>query len=224
MPNTESGAGALLVPSTEQGGPLGEEAAGARLQALFAEVACLANQLRKTAAAVHSQGQSSAGGWGLLEILERLGPLTVPALARTRSLSRQSVQSLVNRLAAQGQVEILPNPAHKRSGLVQLTDRGARLLGTAKEREKDVWRAAATHVPAARLLSATKLLQRLRLLLAEARQPALEKEAKRRRRKRAPSVPVASSRVEEAVSVAVEAPAEVEPAGEEEDGFPVNLL
>jgi hypothetical protein len=41
----------------------------------------------------------TAGKRGVLKGLDRLGPQTVPQMARARPVSRQHIQTLVNRLA-----------------------------------------------------------------------------------------------------------------------------
>lgn len=144
----------------------GENELHARLETLFTEATALANQLRKVAVHGHRQEGFSAGGYGILQVLERMGPQTVPGIARTRTLSRQNVQMLVNRLASHGYVALTANPAHKRSGLVHLTDAGRALLATAKEREANSLASLMPQVPKAQLLPATRLLRRLRLLLS----------------------------------------------------------
>jgi DNA-binding MarR family transcriptional regulator len=60
----------------------------------------------------------------VLEVLDDGGPQTVPTVARSLTLTRQFVQRLVDACAAQGLVEDRPNPAHRRSPLVALTDAG----------------------------------------------------------------------------------------------------
>jgi DNA-binding MarR family transcriptional regulator len=68
---------------------------------------------------------SERGGvWGVLRSLRLEGPQTVPALARSRPVSRQHVQTLADAMAADGLVALKPNPAHKRSQLVTLTAKG----------------------------------------------------------------------------------------------------
>lgn len=52
------------------------------------------------------------------------GQLTVPQIARRMGLTRQSVQASVNRLLEQGLVESQPNPDHRRSPLIRITDEG----------------------------------------------------------------------------------------------------
>jgi DNA-binding MarR family transcriptional regulator len=65
-------------------------------------------------------------------------PLTVPQIAREMGLARQSVHGTVARLAADGLVEGVPNPYHRRSRLVRLTDAG-RASYEAMQRRQAAW-------------------------------------------------------------------------------------
>ncbi len=65
-----------------------------------------------------------AGAYGFLRSLALLGPLTVSEIARMRPTSRQRMQRLANELAAEGLVEFIDNPKHRRSKLVRLTPKG----------------------------------------------------------------------------------------------------
>jgi DNA-binding MarR family transcriptional regulator len=56
--------------------------------------------------------------------LALLGPLTVPRIAQMRPTSRQRMQRLADELAAEGLVEFIDNPEHRRSKLVRLTRKG----------------------------------------------------------------------------------------------------
>jgi DNA-binding MarR family transcriptional regulator len=70
-------------------------------------------------------GFATAGGeWGVLRTLVKEGPLTVPEMARSRPVSRQHCQTICNALDAQGLVEFIDNPKHKRSKLVRVTKKG----------------------------------------------------------------------------------------------------
>ena len=56
-------------------------------------------------------------------------------MARVRSVTRQHVQMHVNDLAGQGYVELVDNPAHKRSKLVRLTEEGKGAVALMTRRE-----------------------------------------------------------------------------------------
>ena len=64
------------------------------------------------------------GAFGFMRSLALLGPLTVPEIAEMRPTSRQRMQRLADELAAEGLVEFLDNPKHRRSKLVALTAKG----------------------------------------------------------------------------------------------------
>jgi DNA-binding MarR family transcriptional regulator len=96
------------------------------------------------------------GAFGFMRSLALLGPLTVPQIARMRPTSRQRMQRLANELAAEGLVEFVGNPNHRRSKLVRLTRKGdaryrelnARLISIASTigvalRESEIRRTAA---------------------------------------------------------------------------------
>ena len=68
--------------------------------------------------------QVTMGIRALLETLDDAGPASVPAIGRTLSMPRQVLQRLVDQALALGLVATEPNPAHKRSPLVRLTDAG----------------------------------------------------------------------------------------------------
>lgn len=73
---------------------------------------------------LHADGTVSVGMRAVLEYLARNGHSPVPEIARSRSVSRQHIQKLVNALMEQGLVETRPNPTHRRSQLIAPTARG----------------------------------------------------------------------------------------------------
>src|SRR6516225_1012620 len=64
------------------------------------------------------------GAFGFMRSLALFGPLTVPQIAEMRPTSRQRMQRLADELAAEGLVEFIDNPHHRRSKLVRLTREG----------------------------------------------------------------------------------------------------
>src|SRR5437667_4459612 len=69
---------------------------------------------------------TSWGGsnFGFIRSLALLGSLTVPQIAEMRPTSRQRMQRLADELAAEGLVEFIDNPKHRRSKLLRLTRKG----------------------------------------------------------------------------------------------------
>jgi DNA-binding MarR family transcriptional regulator len=82
-----------------------------------------------------ASGGVSVGVRAVLDLLRRHGPMTVPQLGRAQSLSRQFVQRMVNEAAADDLVELVTNPAHRRSRLVSLTGRGREVITGVVRRE-----------------------------------------------------------------------------------------
>ncbi|MCZ7590213.1 MAG: MarR family transcriptional regulator [Gaiella sp.] len=82
-------------------------------------------------------GLTSARWQVLGAIAQAQQPLTVPQIARRMGLTRQSVHTTVNRLLADGLVELLENADHRRSQLVRLSE-----LGEASYRAVDAKQAA----------------------------------------------------------------------------------
>ena len=105
------------------------------IESIINETTSLYQRLRVVAEEVHGFGKLSGGRRGILKGLNRYGPQTVPQMARARPVSRQHIQTIVNPLADEGLVELIDNPAHKRSRLVRLTERGSKLIEEMNDRE-----------------------------------------------------------------------------------------
>jgi DNA-binding MarR family transcriptional regulator len=65
-------------------------------------------------------------------------PLTVPQIARRMGLTRQSVHTTINRLVADGMVELTANADHRRSPLARLTELGRATLQAVND-EQAAW-------------------------------------------------------------------------------------
>ena len=100
----------------------GQAALDVMVEALF-----LAFRLRAWGKQGGHVSPSGGGVWGLLRSLALEGPQTVPQLARARPVTRQHIQVLADDMAAEGLVEFVPNPAHKRSKLLRMTAKGRKL-------------------------------------------------------------------------------------------------
>jgi DNA-binding MarR family transcriptional regulator len=132
------------------------------LMALIEEAIAVHLQLQILTQELHGHSELSRACRGILRHLYRLGPRTVPQLARGRPVSRQNVLMLVNRLISDGLVESIRNPEHKRSYLVRLTSRGKTLLEEMWSAETALLNSLDLHLPNEDLRAATKVLHQLR--------------------------------------------------------------
>jgi DNA-binding MarR family transcriptional regulator len=148
------------------------------LQQLLGEVNALAIRLRHPASLRGQADVLPAAVRAVLQILQRDGPLSVPSIARSKSTSRQNVQIIVNRLKAIGVVELSPNPAHKRSELVSITEAGASVLTKAEGLHASTVERLAAELSKAELVSCLESIQKLRGAL-NGEQPRLRASRKR---------------------------------------------
>ncbi len=114
---------------------------------------------------LHEGGESSGPRRALLANLADLGPRSVPELARMRPVSRQFIQKHVDGLVTDGLVELIENPAHKRSKRVRITARGRRMHRTMVAAEEPMARFLERRLSAAELRSTHRTLRKVRDLL-----------------------------------------------------------
>jgi DNA-binding MarR family transcriptional regulator len=190
-----------------------------QLEKLLTEVGALAIRLRQNARKVQIAGDSPAGGHNVLRMLHRFGSLTVPQIARLDSTSRQNIQTVVNRLEREGCVESAPNPAHKRSALVRLTDRGIASLELVTRGSDAYKERLLSNLSKDDLTRASELLRSIRQELVAATsassEPGAEKPPNGTRTKEPYSRDSARTRPPKRV---------MEKTPSEEDALPVSLL
>lgn len=71
----------------------------------------------------------------VLEHIDQSGPSTVPQIARSKAVKRQSIQALVDQLKERNLVEAVANPNDRRSHLIELTRDGQTLFSEIRRRE-----------------------------------------------------------------------------------------
>ncbi len=87
--------------------------------------------------------------------------LTVPGIARVLGQSRQAVQRITDVMAADGLLSYVPNPNHKRSVLVTLTDEGTMVYNILRE-VQDPWAIENTEdIPIEELNTTLRIVRRL---------------------------------------------------------------
>ena len=132
------------------------------LDAFFSATVSLFHTLTAAAEELHQQGNFTAGKRGVLRGLYRLGPQTVPQMARARPVSRQYIQMLTDQLEGEGLVEFMDNPSHKRSWLVHLTDKGKAMMEAMAAREARLLKEFPVPVSEQELHDATAVLRSMR--------------------------------------------------------------
>jgi len=137
------------------------------LESVLDDVRLCFHRLRAAAERLHQRGEASAARRGVLRSLDHGGPQTVPEMARARPVSRQHIQTIVNALRDDGLVELVPNPAHRRSHLVRLTSDGEREVADMAVRETALLRELDLGVDDTDLEVAHRVLARLRDALDE---------------------------------------------------------
>ncbi|MFG3442305.1 MarR family winged helix-turn-helix transcriptional regulator [Nonomuraea sp. NPDC047897] len=103
----------------------------------------------------------SVGVRAVLTMLREHGPMTVPQMGRAQALSRQFVQRMINDAAARHLVESVPNPAHKRSSLIRLTEEGRAAITAVLDRERAVLRQAGGGLTEADITACVRVLSHL---------------------------------------------------------------
>src|SRR5262245_49751000 len=110
------------APRAEAGPLVGSKAEA--IEALMLDVAQCFFRIRALGQKTGLITSWGGGAFGFMRSLALLGPLTVPQIAQMRPTSRQRMQRLADELAAEGLVEFIDNPRHRRSKLVRLTPKG----------------------------------------------------------------------------------------------------
>ena len=144
--------------------PLGSLRKIVALERLMTETVQLSHRLRRVSEQIHGAKEMSAARRGVLRELEAAGPQTVPQIARARPVSRQHIQIIVNQLLDEGLVKLVPNPAHRRSQLVALTDKGRSRLEMMSRSESQLLAGIEVDISERDLQQATEILQRVRNL------------------------------------------------------------
>jgi DNA-binding MarR family transcriptional regulator len=105
------------------------------IEQLFDEVRLLWHALVQSGEQLHEKEHVTLGMRAVLEFLALNGPSTVPHIARSRNVTRQHIQTLVNALVEQDLAALGTNPAHRRSALVRLTPEGEKVIERMRRRE-----------------------------------------------------------------------------------------
>jgi len=154
------------------------------LESLIAETVSFYQRLQVVAEIIHGFKRLSGGKRGVLRDLYRNGIQTVPQMARSRPVSRQHIQTIVNPIAEEGLVEFLENPAHKRSKLVSLTQKGVNLVEEMNRLEIELFSELKIDVSEQELRNSASVIRTVRELFDSKQTKKLLKNTHTRRKKK----------------------------------------
>lgn len=141
--------------------------AGQAIEDLIIEIVATFFLLRAEGMRIGVVSPSGEGYWSVLRLLKTNGPQTVPQLARYRYVPRQSVQKLANEMLKDGVIELVNNPAHKRSKLLRLTPKGDIVFQEMNDRIAKLAETLAKQQDAAQLQNAADVVKKLHEQLRE---------------------------------------------------------
>jgi DNA-binding MarR family transcriptional regulator len=141
---------------------------GDTLTSLILEVFRLNGRLLSAGDALVTDLRLTSAKWQVLGAIA-LGsaPQTVSRIAREMGLTRQAVQRSVNELVADGILELVPNPHHRRAPLVLMTTEGKEVYSRAGERQRPWASALSAGLSETALDDALDLIRNIRLKLEE---------------------------------------------------------
>jgi len=135
--------------------------AGQAVEDLIIEIVATFFLLRAEGIRIGVVSPSGEGYWSVLRILKTQGAQTVPQIARYRYVPRQSIQKLANEMLKDGVIELVNNPAHKRSKLLRLTSKGESVFAELSERIAVLSETLAEPENAVQLQSAVRVVKHL---------------------------------------------------------------
>lgn len=119
------------------------------------------NRLKALGDALHGDLEVTAAMRAVMETLADAGAMTVPQIAKLKGVTRQHVQMLADALVEAGLAAVKENPAHRRSSLIALTEKGRRAFAKMRAREAPIVEDIAAGFETQDLERATAVLMRL---------------------------------------------------------------
>lgn len=119
------------------------------------------NRLKALGDELHGDLEITATMRAVMETLSDAGPMTVPQIAKLKGVTRQHIQLLADALVEGGFASVKENPAHRRSSLITLTEKGRRAFAKMRAREAPLIEELSAEFEAPDLERATAVLTRL---------------------------------------------------------------
>jgi DNA-binding MarR family transcriptional regulator len=132
-----------------------------KMVALTQAVRSVFNRLKALGDELHGDLEITTAMRAVMETLSEAGPMTVPQIARLKGVTRQHIQLLTDALVEAALVAVKENPAHRRSSLIGLTEKGRRAFAKMQARELPIVEQIAGAFDERDLERATVVLTRL---------------------------------------------------------------
>lgn len=132
-----------------------------KMVALTGAIRLVFNRLKGLGDELHRDLEVTTAMRAVMETLAGQGAMTVPQIAKLKGVTRQHIQLLADALVGAGLATVKDNPAHRRSSLIALTDKGKRLFARMGAREAPIIEEIAAAFDAQELERATHVLHRL---------------------------------------------------------------
>jgi len=133
-----------------------------KLYAMIKSVRSCFQDLKVLGDRLHQDLGVTASMRAVMEFLDEHGDHTVPDIARAKNVSRQHIQLLCDTLCEKGFTSQIPNPAHKRSPLICLSNKGGKTFATLQSRELILLESMARTLTAQDIEHATQTIESLR--------------------------------------------------------------
>ena len=132
-----------------------------KMVALTQAVRGVFNRLKALGDELHGDLDVTTAMRAVMETLSEAGPMTVPQIAKLKGVTRQHMQLLADELVEGGLASVKENPAHRRSSLIALTEKGRRAFAKMRAREAPLIEELSGEFEAQELERATAVLTRL---------------------------------------------------------------
>lgn len=132
------------------------------LGTVVAETRSLMETLKRLSESIYQACGVTTAGHGVLSCLSQSGPQTVPQMAKLKEVSRQHIQTVVNKLLEGGLVTTIENPSHKRSPLIWFMPTGTALLEEIERREIEIISTLEVDVPPSVLKGTARVLKEIK--------------------------------------------------------------
>jgi DNA-binding MarR family transcriptional regulator len=132
-----------------------------KMVALTQAVRGVFNRLKALGDELHGDLDVTTAMRAVMETLSDAGPMTVPQIAKLKGVTRQHIQLLADALVDAGLASVKENPAHRRSSLITLTEKGRRAFAKMRAREAPLIEELSGEFEAQELERATVVLTRL---------------------------------------------------------------